>query len=254
MSKKESKKAAAAEPASVVDEESLVVRFLHEHPDFFEHHAELLVDLRIPHESGAAVSLVERQVGQMRAEIARCRKQLAEFISVAKENKALGLRMHRLTLRLMESPTQEEAIETLREILAQDFKADVTALLWLDDPGLGADRGSPEASGSPSVLWEIVDRGRPVCGNLAASQLGLLFGDGANSAESAAVVPIRVGAAAGLLAIGSASPDRFHPTKGTEVLGRLGEIVSRSLQALSSRRGKLDVEEAIPGESERAGA
>lgn len=254
MSKKESKKAAAAKPAAVIDEESLVVRFLHEHPDFFEHHPELLVDLHIPHESGAAVSLVERQVGQMRTEIARCRKQLAEFISVAKENEALSLRMHRLTLQLMESQTQEQAIEALREILVQDFKADVTALLWLDDPGLEAHRDSPEASGSSSALWEIVDRGRPVCGNLGASQLGLLFGDGAGSAESAAVVPIRVGAVAGLLAIGSASPDRFHPTKGTEVLGRLGEIVSRSLQALSSRREKLDVEGAILGEPGRAGA
>ena len=39
-----------------------VAEFLNSHPDFFDDQAELLSQLRLPHPSGTAVSLIERQI------------------------------------------------------------------------------------------------------------------------------------------------------------------------------------------------
>jgi len=41
-----------------------VAAYLTKHNDFFVTYPELLNDLEVPHQSGAAVSLIERQVGQ----------------------------------------------------------------------------------------------------------------------------------------------------------------------------------------------
>ncbi|MDH3326971.1 MAG: DUF484 family protein, partial [Gammaproteobacteria bacterium] len=36
--------------------------YLDKHPEFFQEYPELLVELKVPHPSGGAVSLIERQV------------------------------------------------------------------------------------------------------------------------------------------------------------------------------------------------
>ena len=53
-----------------------VADYLRAHPNFLVQHPQLLSELSIPHETGATVSLVERQVGVLREENARQKKQL----------------------------------------------------------------------------------------------------------------------------------------------------------------------------------
>ena len=48
-----------------LDDES-VANYLMEHPDFFATHEDLLLNLRISHKSGQAISLLERQVSLLR--------------------------------------------------------------------------------------------------------------------------------------------------------------------------------------------
>jgi len=43
-----------------------VAAYLSSHPDFFQDHLFLLESLRLPHESGTAVSLVARQIDVLR--------------------------------------------------------------------------------------------------------------------------------------------------------------------------------------------
>jgi hypothetical protein len=69
-----------------------------------------------------------------------------------------------------------------------------------------------------------------VCGRLKKEQLESLFGTQAAELASAAVIPLQARGVIGILAIGSRSASRFHPGKGTELLVRLGDIVSCRLQ------------------------
>ncbi len=49
-----------------------VAAYLRAHPEFFVDHDELIPELRIPHQPGDAVSLVERQVRCCASAISRC--------------------------------------------------------------------------------------------------------------------------------------------------------------------------------------
>ena len=51
--------------------EQAVVDYLTAHPDFFTRHPQLLRDLSLPHDSGNAVSLIERQVELLRKQAER---------------------------------------------------------------------------------------------------------------------------------------------------------------------------------------
>ena len=78
-------------PDYIEDElsEQAVQDYLEAHPDFFENNAALLSSLRVPHGSGAAVSLVERQVSVLRQKELKLERQLKELISVARDNDVL---------------------------------------------------------------------------------------------------------------------------------------------------------------------
>jgi len=52
-------------PGNELNDEA-VLRYLTIHPEFFNNNQDLLPRLRIPHESGKAVSLIEKQVSVLR--------------------------------------------------------------------------------------------------------------------------------------------------------------------------------------------
>ena len=60
----------SSEPLSLSPEQ--VAAYLHAHPEFFVDRDELLGEMRIPHQPGDAVSLVERQVACCASATSRC--------------------------------------------------------------------------------------------------------------------------------------------------------------------------------------
>ena len=66
-------------------EEESVVRYLQQHPDFFERNHAVLARLKLPHlRSGSTISLVERQVEVLRERQAAAEAKLADFVRVAR--------------------------------------------------------------------------------------------------------------------------------------------------------------------------
>ena len=61
------------------------------------------------------------------------------------------------------------------------------------------------------------------------TQRDFLFGPEAASIGSVALVPLGEGGSVGLLALGSAERERFHPGMSTEFLKRMGELITDSL-------------------------
>ena len=81
--------------------EQAVHDYLETHPYFFERHATLLSRLRLPHASGDAVSLVERQVSVLRQKDLKLERQLKELLAVARENDVLAAKIHELSMQLL---------------------------------------------------------------------------------------------------------------------------------------------------------
>ena len=113
---------------SAAEREELIADYLISHPDFFERHPKALAAIDIPHPTGDAVSLIERQVRTLRDQSVNYRGQLEELITVARENDALAKRLHRLTLALIETQTFDEVLNTLQDELREQFKADAVEM------------------------------------------------------------------------------------------------------------------------------
>jgi hypothetical protein len=216
---------------------SAVEGYLSAHPDFFRGRDGLLAGLSLTHpDSGAAISLIERQVAVLREDNERLSGQLRELLEVARDNERLNERLHHLTLNLIDAATFEEVVDVLEDELHDQFRADAVELRLFSAIELEQQLANEQQRGRPAEaarFREFLERGSPLCGHLSAEQLAFLFGALAEDIGSAALIPVRGEGIVGVLAIGSHDADRFHADKGTDFLARLGEIVSRTLQVVS---------------------
>ena len=220
------------ELANQDERETQVVEYLSQNPDFLARHPDVFADQQIPHSTGSATSLIERQVQVLREQSSNYRRQLEDLIEVARENEQLNGRLHRLTLALMEAVTLAEVLNILQDELRDKFQADAVELKLFkaDELEQQAEKGDPGAS----LFRDFVSSGRPNCGELDDARLSYLFGSAADDTVSVALVPLADNQVSGVLAIGSRDAKRFHSGKGLDFLGRLGEIVSRALQNVIS--------------------
>jgi uncharacterized protein YigA (DUF484 family) len=223
-------------PAGQADEER-IERYLALNPDFFERHQQLLARMRLPHmRTGSTVSLVERQVEVLRDQKSDADRRLAEFIAVARANDQLADRIHRFTRRLMRAPGAAAALASIEASLREDFEAFHCVLLLTTtidslrnvelEPFL---RKLPADDTNIRTFDALLATGKPRCGQVRDSQRDFLFGPEAASIGSVALVPLGDGGSLGLLALGSAERERFHPGMSTEFLKRMGEMITDAL-------------------------
>ena len=222
--------------AGQTDEER-IERYLTLNPDFFERHQPLLARMRLPHmRTGSTVSLVERQVEVLREQKTDADRRLAEFIAVARANDHLAERIHRFTRRMLRAPTAASALTALEASLREDFDAFHSVLLLTASVASLATvecepflRKLAGEDASMRTFEALLATGKPRCGQVRDTQRDFLFGPEAASIGSVALVPLGDAGSLGLLALGSAERERFHPGMSTEFLKRMGEIITDAL-------------------------
>lgn len=217
--------------------EDAVHDFLADKPDFFERHADLLSTLKLPHSSGAAVSLVERQVSVLRQKDLKHERKLKELLEVARANDALSAKIHQLTLKLLGSSDLSTILSNLEEALRADFDADQSILVLFGDPETFADvkvgrffKATTRDDGALKAFDTFLKGNGARCGQIRDAQRDFLFGRETDEVGSAALIPLGAKSEIGFLAIGSADADRFHPGMSIDFLGRLGELVAEALK------------------------
>ena len=223
-------------PAGQTDEEK-IERYLTANPDFFERHQPLLARMRLPHmRTGSTVSLVERQVEVLREQKTDADRRLAEFVAVARANDHLAERIHRFTRRLLRAATPAAALTTLEASLREDFDAFHSVLLLSNAPESLSKvelepflRKMPSEDANMRTFEALLATGKPRCGQVRDTQRDFLFGPEAASIGSVALVPLGEAGSVGLLALGSAERERFHPGMSTEFLKRMGELITDAL-------------------------
>lgn len=210
-------------------EEETVREYLRAHPEFFQAHPDLLADISVPHpQTGAAVSLIERQVVALRDRQRALAEQLEGLLDNARENERLADRLHHAALLVAAATRLDSLLNELAGRLREDFElVDVAVRLHdapLADAGAvsGASRDDPVYAG----LVERVSHGRSVCDDrLPKRALKFLFGDEATAVGSVALLPVGHREPRGVIALGAADATRFRPDMGTVYVDRLGELV-----------------------------
>ena len=221
--------------AAEIEEESIAA-YLQRTPDFFERHQALLARLRLPHaRGGTTISLVERQIEVLREKQAALENKLAELVRVARANDAVSERLHRFTRRLLLSAVpRQQAVARIEAGLREDFDAFHAALVLIGEPSAPAAsprfvRTVPATDPNLKSFETLFSSGKPRCGQARDSQREFLFGPEALEMASVALVPLGEKGSVGLLALGSADRDRFHPAMSTEFLARMAELIAASL-------------------------
>jgi uncharacterized protein len=221
--------------AAADTEEESIASYLQRNPDFFERHQAVLARLRLPHaRGGSTISLVERQIEVLREKLSGLEGKLAELVRVARANDAVSERLHRFTRRLLRSMPRDEALARIEAGLRADFEAFHAVLVLIGEPSEPAE--APRfvrtvAAGDPSLksFESLFASGKPRCGQARDSQREFLFGPEGPEMGSVALVPLGVKGSVGLLALGSADRERFHPAMSTEFLARLAELITEAL-------------------------
>lgn len=212
---------------------SVVASYLRKHPDFLDNNPDVLEALEINHQSGAAASLIERQVEQLRASNEDMNRQLQRLIQVASENEKLMSRLHQLTLDLMRIGSKQEFFSHLGNSLLNDFNADILQI-YLVDHDTAAQAGEDVIEIGPDdpameQFQPYLEKSETVCGRLNESKLNFLFGSKARWVQSAALVPLGDSGVHGMMAIGSSDPARFYPGMGTLFLDLLANVIAVTL-------------------------
>ena len=217
-----------------------VAAYLRDNPDFFERHADLLLELSVPHDGGAgAVSLVERQIELLRRRNEEMRRTLEEYVANARASDELAGKLNRLVTRLLACRDPGERVRALPGNLREIFSLDFVRLLlfdadpddYADVPGLAA---TPREDLMAEGLSAVLKANAPRCGRFSSEQREFLFGKAAGKVASAALAPLGHRGKLGLLALGSRDPDHYHRGKSTEFLGRVSAIVSAAVSPEST--------------------
>lgn len=210
-------------------EAEAVAAWLHHHPDFFAAHDDLLTAMRIPHQRGDTVSLVEHQLKLLRERNIEMRHRLSQLMDVARDNDRLFEKTRRLILALMDATSLEEIVIAVEDSLRQEFQVPFVSLILFSDNPMTVGRWVSNAE-AQKAIGGLLSGGKTVCGALREHELEFLFG-AAQSKEvgSTAIVALTHQGLHGVLAIGSRDPQHYKSSVGTLFLTYIADVLSRLL-------------------------
>ena len=225
----------AEQAQSDLTDEAKVIQYLRDNPEVLMAYPAVFSSLAIPHKTGGAISLVERQLKLLREENHSLKSKIGELVGIARENEELNQRFHRLALELMNTDQLHDVLAMVQDQVQTFFYTDFVCFRFL--PGV-TDAGNiidglylNQESGIVDSVKPWIEARKPVCGSQAEKIIRELFGADLRIGSSA-LIPLYHTKDMGLLCLGSASAERFGLSMGTIFLQQLGELVSNRLKIL----------------------
>ena len=214
-----------------------IATYLMEHPEFFIDHPELARCLKIPTDSGQAISLMEYQVRKLREQVAQLERENDHMIETARINSVLFEKTRSLVLALLDAQDLEDLSVVLDEKLSQGFDIPVVRLRLSDQfvvpdslPLITSITRSELEDRGP--LAQAISNRTPWVGRLTKERRHLLFGDSVTDVESCATLGLIRGHTYGLLALGHPDATHFQSNQDTLFLDHIGEALAMILPRL----------------------
>ena len=173
-----------------------VANYLLDNSDFFAQYPEILAELSLPHNSGSAVSLMERQVAILRETSIQTRHKLSEFIQAAKENDGLLQTTQSLVIDLINCRSLTETFEMLEEKLAKRFGVESVGVLLISDADAASHGLDPRfhqlQADAENAIAGILQNKTPLCGTLRDSEAEFIFSASQYAIGSAAITSLPI--------------------------------------------------------------
>lgn len=233
IKKESSDEAVSAEREQQLATELQLISMLRETPDILSRHPELIAVLEVAHQSGGAVSLIERQVAVLRQQIKTQENRLCELMDVARDNERLSEICHRLAVDLLSTHDVDDVVSIVLDTFKSELSADHAVVkLFSEDAELVEQSAGLFVDANDEALnafKTMLQHKNTVCGKSTKEQKTYLFDDKAEKIKSLAIIPLISGANLGLIGLGAEDAQRFKPSMGTDFLSQVGELISASL-------------------------
>lgn len=209
----------------------MVRKYLQENPDFLEDNPDILEILNISHNSGKAVSLVERQVGVMRDRNKRMSAQVAQMSALAKENSVLFEKTNRLVLSLIQAEDLSSLVKTLYQTLSDDFGTEFYSLTLINDSEteLNTVANIVTREHANTNIGALLSTQGAVCGVIRDEEVSFLFGVDGSDIGSVVTVPLGNENIVGVLALGNRDAKFYSRDTGTLFITYVGELLNELL-------------------------
>lgn len=210
-----------------LNEQSLVRDYLSQNPDFFEQNPDVFEALNISHNSGKAISLVERQIGLMRDRNKDMAAQIDQMQTTAQDNALLMEKTNRLVLNLVQAKDLTQLIKALSVSLKSDFSTEFFSLTLINDDIIAAKTAANFVSKdeAKSIINDILTAQKAVCG-AREEELSLLFGNQAKDIGSILALPLKNSVTFGVLALGHRDPSFYSQEIGTVFIDYIGDLLN----------------------------
>ena len=232
MNSKASRTRRQSDSETIIIREDQVVGYLRRNPDFFARQDDLLAEISLPHDSGSAISLLERQVNILRARGTEARQKLNNLLENARNNDQLFDTTQNLVLALLRAADATEIAEIAQNQLSNHANVDACELIMVEQEGLDvAPTVRTQSSEHLKTEFEDIFRlKRTHCGSLDQKTINQLFQNDAASICSTALCPvINNGEVLAILALGNQREDTFSVNLDTLFLDFIGRVVGAVL-------------------------
>jgi len=209
-------------------EQQLVRDYLSQNPDFFEQNPDIFEAINISHDSGKAISLVERQISLIRKRNKEMVTQIELMHNTATDNTLLMEKTNRLVLNLVQAKDLTRLIKALTVSLKSDFSTEYFSLILLDNGSKPVKTAANWVSKSEaqSNIGDILVSQKAVCGVRKNEEVALLFGNQADSIGSVIALPLKNNSIFGVLALGHSDSDFYSNDIGTVFIDYIGDLLN----------------------------
>ncbi len=194
--------------------------FLLDNLDFFVTRESLVSEMKFKHSQSSASSILERQIIKLRDEHKNIIELLKSFIDTASINEDLFKKSKDLTLKILESDTNDDIKEIVEESFKKDFGVDECIVEFFDNKAIDKLEKGTGLS---------MHKGAVHCGSFSNEKIALLFDD--EKIESLVVAVIILKDEIGLLKLGSHDRTKYLGDEDTTFIEYIRDILEKKLSS-----------------------
>lgn len=208
-----------------------IAEYLILNPNFFKENPEVLNSIEIIHESGAAVSLIQKQVELLRSNYNSTTDKLMELLGIAKNNEDIFILTKELILSLIDASSIEEIVALIEKSFVADFGAKKSKVLFFTESSKNLPKGRVKnPAEARNILGNLLKPGKIFCGEVNKEVAKFIF-NRKTSVKEMALVPLNSSSLLGLIALGSDQPGKYSDNKDTLFLDFIAEVVSKLIDS-----------------------
>ena len=208
-----------------------IAEYLILNPNFFKENPEVLNSIEIIHESGAAVSLIQKQVELLRSNYNSTTDKLMELLGIAKNNEDIFILTKELILSLIDASSIEEIVALIEKSFVADFGAKKSKVLFFTESSKNLPKGRVKnPAEARNILGNLLKPGKIFCGEVNKKVAKFIFNQ-KTGVKEIALVPLNSSSLLGLIALGSDQPGKYSDNKDTLFLDFIAEVVSKLIDS-----------------------